>query len=146
MEVFPGAIVARFCSLSHGTWRSWNHLWDNPLACTAALAVLSTILEEGILETVKDKGEYFTDQLIKLKNKFSFIKEVRGKGLMLGVELDEEVSGKEIVLDMLNRGFIINCAGNNTLRFVPPLIIQKDHIDDLVENLEKSFSRESYDA
>ncbi|MFY9176684.1 MAG: acetylornithine transaminase [Caldicoprobacterales bacterium] len=142
-----GAIVAKAFVASamepgdHGTT-----FGGNPLACTAALAVLSTILEEGILETVKDKGEYFTDQLIKLKNKFSFIKEVRGKGLMLGVELDEEVSGKEIVLDMLNRGFIINCAGNNTLRFVPPLIIQKDHIDDLVENLEKSFSRESYDA
>ncbi|NLY61058.1 MAG: acetylornithine transaminase [Clostridiales bacterium] len=142
-----GAIVAKAFVASamepgdHGTT-----FGGNPLACTAALAVLSTILEEGILETVKDKGEYFTDQLIKLKNKFSFIKEVRGKGLMLGMELDEEVSGKEIVLDMLNRGFIINCAGNNTLRFVPPLIIQKDHIDDLVENLEKSFSRESYDA
>ncbi|MFY9426187.1 MAG: acetylornithine transaminase [Caldicoprobacterales bacterium] len=142
-----GAIVAKAFVASamepgdHGTT-----FGGNPLACTAALAVLSTILEEGILETVKDKGEYFTDQLIKLKNKFSFIKEVRGKGLMLGVELDEEVSGKEIVLDMLNRGFIINCAGNNTLRFVPPLIIQNDHIDDLVENLEKSFSRESYDA
>jgi len=118
----------------------------NPLACTAALAVLSTVLEEGFLENVKAVGECFINQLLELKEKFPFIKAVRGKGLMIGMELEDTISGKEIVLDMLDRGFIINCAGNNTLRFVPPLIIQKGDIDALIENLENSFGKESCNA
>jgi len=108
--------------------------------------VLSTVLKEGFLANVKDVGEYFKNQLIQLKKKFPFIKEVRGKGLMLAMELDNALSGKELVLDMLDRGFIINCTGNNTLRFVPPLIIQKEDIDALIENLKNSLGKESCNA
>lgn len=142
-----GAVVAKDFVASamepgdHGTT-----FGGNPLACTAALAVLSTVLKEGFLANVKDVGEYFKNQLIQLKKKFPFIKEVRGKGLMLAMELDNALSGKELVLDMLDRGFIINCTGNNTLRFVPPLIIQKEDIDALIENLKNSLGKESCNA
>lgn len=139
-----GAVVAKDFVASamepgdHGTT-----FGGNPLACTAALAVLSTVLEEGFLKKVRDTGEYFITQLLGLKDRFPFIKEVRGKGLMLGIELDDQVAGKKIVLDMLDRGFIINCAGKNTLRFVPPLIIHKEDIDELIDNLEISLGKES---
>jgi len=142
-----GAVVAKDFVASamepgdHGTT-----FGGNPLACAAALAVLSTVLKEGFLANVKDVGEYFKNQLIQLKKKFPFIKEVRGKGLMLAMELDNALSGKELVLDMLDRGFIINCTGNNTLRFVPPLIIQKEDIDALIENLKNSLGKESCNA
>ena len=114
----------------------------NPLACTAALTVLSTILSKGFLENVKDIGQYFKEQLLELKKKFSFVKEIRGKGLMLGMELGDSLPGKDVVLDMLDKGFVINCAGNNTLRFVPPLIIQNEDIDKLIDTLDACL--ESY--
>lgn len=112
----------------------------NPLASSAALAVLMEVTSEGFLEKVNDTAEFFMDQLLELKDKFRFIKEVRGKGLMLGMELDLGIPGKEIVLSMLDRGFVINCAGHNTLRFVPPLIIQKEDILKLMEALEEEFN------
>ena len=118
----------------------------NPLACTAALTVLSTILDKNFLEDVKTLGHYFQDRLIEVKEKFPFVREVRGKGLMLGMELEDRIPGKDIVLDMLDKGFIINCAGKNTLRFVPPLIIEKKDIDKLVENLEVCLAKESHNA
>jgi len=142
-----GAVVAKdFVASAMEPGDHGSTFGGNPLACSAALAVLSSVLKEGFLENVKAVGEYFKNQLLELKEKFPFIREVRGKGLMLGLELEDTISGKEIVLDMLNKGFIINCTGNNTLRFVPPLIIEKEDIDALVENLKNSLVKESSNA
>lgn len=142
-----GAVVAKdFVASAMEPGDHGSTFGGNPLACSAALAVMSTVLKEGFLENVKAVGEYFTSKLLELKEKFPFIREVRGKGLMLGMELENTISGKKVVLDMLHKGFIINCTGNNTLRFVPPLIIEKEDIDALVENLKNSLVKESSNA
>lgn len=112
----------------------------NPLATSVALAVLSIVTEEGFLEKVQEVASYFIKQLQGLKDSFSFIKDIRGKGLMLGLELDSSISGKDIVLDMLDKGFIINCTGGNTLRFVPPLIIKKQEIALFINGLYQCFT------
>ncbi|MBE3101459.1 MAG: aspartate aminotransferase family protein [Firmicutes bacterium] len=139
-----GAIVAKgdaaevFEPGDHG-----STFGGNPLACSAGLAVLSTVLEKDFLKSCAEKGNLFKEGLSRLKEKFQFIKDVRGQGLILGMELDEKTSGKVIVKKALNKGFIINCAGHNTLRFVPPLIIQENEIQRLLSTLHEIFLEES---
>ena len=98
------------------------------------------VTKASFLEKVNDTAGFFMGQLLKLKDKFPFVKDVRGKGLMLGMELDERVSGREVVLSLLEKGFVVNCAGHNTLRFVPPLIIQKEDIQKLIKALEDELA------
>ena len=111
----------------------------NPLACAAAVYVTSR-LDENMLKQIKRKGEYFKNSLNSLARKFSFINEVRGSGLLIGLALDEKVSGKSIVLEALKKGFILNCAGHNTLRFAPPFIITTEEIDALIAALDSIFT------
>jgi acetylornithine/N-succinyldiaminopimelate aminotransferase len=73
-----------------------------------------------------------------LRKKYPFIKEVRGKGLMVGLELDRE--GKSVVTDCLKRGFLINCTNETVLRFIPPLVVKPEEIDLLVKALDEIFS------
>lgn len=136
-----GALLAKSHAAAFEPGDHGSTFGGNPLACTAALAVLKTLSEEDLIEQSAIKGAYFKDKLIYLKSLFPFINDVRGKGLMLGLELDETVNGKTIVEECLKAGFIINCAGKNTLRFVPPLIITKNEIDSLIEALESIFSQ-----
>ena len=91
-----------------------------------------------MLKQIKRKGEYFKNSLNSLARKFSFINEVRGSGLLIGLALDEKVSGKSIVLEALKKGFILNCAGHNTLRFAPP--ITTEEIDALIAALDSIFT------
>lgn len=109
----------------------------NPLATAAGVAALSALLEEGMLENCKKVGDYFLSRLMEMKTRFPFIREVRGKGLILGVELTME--GTLIVKEMMKRGFLINCTMGNVLRFLPPLIITKEEVDQMLESLEEVF-------
>ncbi|HHU63956.1 MAG TPA: aspartate aminotransferase family protein [Clostridiales bacterium] len=111
----------------------------NPLACTAACAVLETLLKPGFLENVQSTGKYFKERLQNLKDQFDFILDIRGLGLMLGLQLKDTIDGKKIVHKCLEQGLLINCAGNNTLRFVPPLIVTKSDVDVLIEKLKNIF-------
>lgn len=111
----------------------------NPLACTAACTVLETILKPGFMDNVQETGQYLKDRLQNLKDRFDFICDVRGLGLMLGLQLKNTIDGKDIVYRCLEQGLLINCAGNNTLRFVPPLIVTKSDVDILVEKLQDIF-------
>ena len=103
----------------------------NHLACAAAVAVLDVIEKENLIENAKEIGEYIGIQL----NKFPKIKEVRGRGLILGMELTRP--GREIANECLDYGAIINCTAGNVLRFVPPLNITKAHVDELISVLDK---------
>ncbi|GAB6178859.1 acetylornithine transaminase [Desulfotomaculum defluvii] len=105
----------------------------NPLASSAALAAMETLLQEGVLENAQAIGDYFKDKLSSLKNKFSYVKEVRGLGLILGVELT--IEGKDIVARCLEQGLLINCTNVNVLRFLPPLIINRDEVDQALDIL-----------
>lgn len=110
----------------------------NPLATAAGVAALSAILEDGLLENCQKVGTYFLSRLKNLGEKFSFIKEVRGRGLIIGMEL--EMEGNEIVKEMMKRGILINCTSGNVLRFLPALIVTEQEVDRLINTLEDVFS------
>jgi len=110
----------------------------NPLASAAGVAALTAILEEGMLENCQKMGDYFLSEFWKVEEKFPFVKEVRGKGLILGMEL--KIEGGPIVKEMLKKKILINCTMGNVLRFLPPLIVTKEEIDRVVKALEEVFS------
>jgi acetylornithine/N-succinyldiaminopimelate aminotransferase len=108
----------------------------NPLACAAANVVLDTIKDDNLMGNAKNVGNYLMGELNKLREKYpALIKEVRGRGLMVGMEINKP--GREIVDACLNYGMIINCTAGNVLRFVPPLIINKHHVDELIPVLDR---------
>ncbi len=111
----------------------------NPLVCSAALASINTIVDENLPENAKNMGNYLMEKLSSLKEKFPLIKEVRGRGLIVGAELN--IEGREIVNKALEKGLILNCIGTNVIRFVPPLIINKGHIDQALNILESILSK-----
>jgi len=116
----------------------------NPLATAAGVAAFTALLDEGMLENCQKMGDYFLSQLEEVKKKFPFVKEVRGKGLILGMELDME--GGSIVTEMMQRGILINCTMGNVLRFLPPLIVTKEEVDRVVKTLEEVFRGISYSS
>ncbi|HYK58439.1 MAG TPA: aspartate aminotransferase family protein [Bryobacteraceae bacterium] len=108
-----------------------------PLACRTALEFFD-ILDE-LLPNISQMGEYFRTRLAELKGRYSFIKEVRGPGLMIGVEI--EFPGKQIVLDAIEAGLLLNCTHDVVLRFLPPYIVGKTEIDRAMRVLEKVFKK-----
>jgi len=106
----------------------------NPLAMAAALASGETILSDGILENCKKMGAYFLKRLEELRSRHSVIREVRGKGLIIGLEL--ATGGDEIVRKCMDKGVLINCIGGSILRFVPPLIITESDVDRAIDVLD----------
>ena len=107
----------------------------NPLACAAANVVLDTVPQPAFLKHVEKVGSYFKAQLLSLQQKYpALIKEVRGTGLILGAELTRP--GRDIVNDVLAKGAIINCTAGNVLRFIPPLIITEQQVDDVLAKLD----------
>ena len=108
-----------------------------PLVTSVALEVLNIMEEEKLVEKAKEVGRYFREKLLSLKEKFPFIKEVRGKGLMLGMELD--IEGKPVMDKAREKGLLINVTKGKVLRFLPPLVIKKAEIDEAVFILEESF-------
>ena len=109
----------------------------NPLACAAANAVMDKLLNTDILSQVVEKGAYFKKLLQKLKSQAA--PAVRGEGLLLGLQLSDTIKGADVVAAMLKKGFIINCAAQNTLRFAPPYVITKKQIKDMVAALEQTL-------
>ncbi|MCE5213319.1 MAG: acetylornithine transaminase [Methanobacterium sp.] len=112
-----------------------------PLACAAAKASLNVILDEDILSKTKENGGYFKSQLENLKDEYDIIKQVRGIGLMLGIELG--FNCVDLVNDMRDRGVLVNCTAEKVLRFLPPLIIEKEHIDMVIRALNDVLSKYS---
>lgn len=113
----------------------------NAVACAAGNAVLDTLLDHGVLDHGAEMGAYFLDKLRALGEQFPFIVDVRGKGLMLGAELDRE--GAAIVDACLDEGLMINCAAGKVLRFVPPLIVTRAEIDEGLAILERVLARQA---
>jgi acetylornithine/N-succinyldiaminopimelate aminotransferase len=105
-----------------------------PLVTAVAEAVLRSLLEDGWINNSREMGRYFKERLEGLQDKYSFIKEVRGLGLIIGMELDTE--GAPIVNTCIEKGFLINCTQQKVLRFIPPLIVGRKEIDLLVEALD----------
>lgn len=110
----------------------------NPLACAAALAVCRVLLEGRILDHAKRMGEYLAKGLADCKDRHRAVREVRGLGLLQGLELD--IDAKAVVADCAARGVLINATSDRVLRFVPPLIITQREIDKLLDTLTAIFN------
>jgi acetylornithine aminotransferase/acetylornithine/N-succinyldiaminopimelate aminotransferase len=129
-----GAIIARegvaqaFSPGLHGTT-----FGGGPLQCRLALKALAIIERPGFLEHVREVGAYFQQQLELLRRELPVICEVRGEGLMLAAELS--VPCKEVVRQALEAGFILNCTQTKVLRFLPPLILERRHVEELMATL-----------
>jgi 4-aminobutyrate aminotransferase-like enzyme len=97
--------------------------------------VVRSLLNDGWIENASMMGTYFKNELINLQQKHAVIRDIRGLGLIIGVEL--VIEGAEIVTACMERGFLINCVQDRVLRFVPPLIIGKEEIDPLIACLDE---------
>jgi len=108
-----------------------------PLACRVALEFLDIL--DGLMPNIQKVGGYFHIELNNLASKYSFVKEVRGFGLMLGMELS--IPGKQLVLDAMKEGLLINCTHDTVLRFLPPYTVTEKEIDKAVKVLGKLFAK-----
>ncbi len=113
----------------------------NPLVCTAAVATIETILEDGfLLDQCRSMGELLKEGLKSLKKEFpSIVIDIRGMGLLIGMELTRECS--PIVKACMEKGLLLNCTAGNVLRFTPPLIVQEKDIDHMLDILGEVLSR-----
>ncbi|KKL12143.1 hypothetical protein LCGC14_2538710, partial [marine sediment metagenome] len=109
----------------------------NPLACAASVAVFETIQSENLLENVKKMSDYAFGQLRNMSEEFNIIKEVRGIGLMIGIELKTEAN--EIVKKCMEAGLLLNCTHETVIRFMPQLNVKKEHIDEGLDILRNVF-------
>lgn len=125
--IVTDAVASAFKPGDHGTT-----FGGNPLACAAANVVLDTVPKADFLQHVRTVGAYFKQKLELLQRKYpSLIVDVRGEGLILGAELSSSEHGRDIVNACLAKGAIINCTAGKVLRFIPPLIITQEQVDEV---------------
>jgi acetylornithine/N-succinyldiaminopimelate aminotransferase len=108
-----------------------------PLACAVGIAVIDAMEKEGLLENATQVGDYFLQQLGGLAQRHEAIIDVRGKGLMLAAELDSADLAKLVGVEMLKRRIVINCTSDTVLRFLPPLILRREHVDTAIDALDQ---------
>jgi len=128
------AVAKSFAPGSHA-----STFGGNPLVCSVGLAVIKTLLAGGALKNCVKMGKLLTRGLEKLKERFSFVRGIRGFGLILGLELDME--GTKIVEACMAEGLLLNCTASKVLRFVPPLTITQKEIERGLGILEKVLAR-----
>jgi len=114
----------------------------NPIACAAAAATIEVLQEENLSEKARIQGEYFVSRLNQLKEAHKIIREVRGLGLMIGVETRFEV--RDFILESIPKGVLVLDAGRNVLRFLPPLVITRPHIDRTIEVLDEVIGEKEH--
>ncbi len=134
-----GAMLARRQyaeSLGPGTHGST--FGGNPLLCSAALAAMQTLVDDGVLDNCRAAGAYLRNKLEDLRRKYPFIREVRGRGLILGMEMT--IDGADIVKQAMQRGLLINCTVGKVLRFLPPLIVSREEIDEAMGILDETLA------
>jgi predicted acetylornithine/succinylornithine family transaminase len=112
----------------------------NPLVCAAGLATVKFVIDNGIPAKAKSMGQYFIAGLERLKARFGFITEIRGRGLLLALSFDGDIV-EEVVLDCLKEGLLVNQVKLNALRFMPPLIITQKDVDEALGILETVLGR-----
>ncbi len=111
-----------------------------PLACAVAIAAIDFMEKEKLLAHVSAVGDYFEQQLRGLADRHEAIVDVRGKGLMLAAELDSAELAKLTVAEMLKRCIVINCTSDTVLRFLPPYILERAHVDTAIAALDEIFT------
>jgi acetylornithine/N-succinyldiaminopimelate aminotransferase len=128
-------VAACFHPGMHGTT-----FGGGPLACAVAATFVRTLKKERLLAHVSKVGAYFCKRLLQLQSRHPQVRNVRGLGLMLAAELDSTDLAKAVVKQMLERGFVINRTNDNVLRFLPPYVIEKQHVDQMISALDKVLS------
>ncbi len=111
-----------------------------PLACAVAIAVIDTMKQVKLLDHVREVGRYFKQQLEGLRQRHECVVEVRGQGLMLGVELDSAELAKRAASDMMAQRIIINRTSETVLRFLPPFVLERKHVDQAIAALDGILS------
>jgi len=112
----------------------------SPLACAAACATIDVIAEEGLVERARTLGKHFKEMLLRTQEKFRIVREVRGLGLMIGLESRFDVYN--ILMRAIDRGIILLYSGRNVIRFLPPLVIEKHQLDIVISVLEELLAEE----
>ena len=112
----------------------------NPLSCAAGIASLKALTEDGLIENSEKMGKIFRDGLEKLKEKHTMIREIRGKGLMIGIEMKFEI--KDILMELIKEGILMLYSGRNILRILPPLVISEDDITKVLHALDSILTKE----
>jgi acetylornithine/N-succinyldiaminopimelate aminotransferase len=130
------AVAARISPGLHGTT-----FGGGPMICAAALEALAIIEDEKLLENVRARGAEIRDGIAALARKFSFIREIRGEGLMIGVELS--IEGAPFVAEAMDRGLLMNCTHDFTLRLLPSFIITKAQVRDFLRAFESVLASNS---
>ncbi len=135
--VTTNRIAKTFAPGTHG-----STFGGNPLVCAAALASIKVISQKTFLLRAAKNGEYFLKKLVKLAKEIPLIEEVRGKGLILGIDL--KGSSLKAAQILLKKGFLVNSVAPNTLRFIPPLIVTKKEIDLLIKALGDTLTQREF--
>lgn len=112
-----------------------------PLACAVALQLITILEKEKLLKHIQKVGDYLLEQLHKLQKKHSSIREVRGMGLMVGVELESAELAKDIFQQLLKRGTVVNRTDETVIRFLPPFIVKKQHIDTAIRQFDQALAK-----
>ena len=133
-----GAILAKnrasvFTPGDHG-----STFGGNPVACAAGYATMKYIIDNDVAGNAKRVGQYFIAKLEQLKQKFQFITEVRGCGLLIAMEFGSDVANS-VLEACLDRGLLVNCVKPNTLRFMPPLVISTSEVDEAISILDEAL-------
>jgi len=112
----------------------------NPLACAAGYATLEALTEDKLVENAEKTGRYFKENLLMLKERHRIIREIRGLGMMLGVELRFDV--KDILLDAMQRGLLMLYSGKNIIRLLPPLVMDEETVSRAIHIIDLVLSEE----
>ncbi len=112
----------------------------NPLSCAAGIAALKALTEDGLIENSEKMGKIFREGLEKLKEKHTMIREIRGKGLMIGIEMKFEI--KDILMGLIKDGILMLYSGRNILRILPPLVISEEDITKVLHALDSILTEE----
>ncbi|NNM02224.1 MAG: acetylornithine/succinylornithine family transaminase [Nitrosopumilus sp.] len=112
----------------------------NPLSCAAGTAALKALTEDGLIENSEKMGKIFREGLEKLKENHTMIREIRGKGLMIGIEMKFEV--RDILMGLMKKGVLMLYSGRNILRILPPLVISEEDITKVLHALDSVLSEE----
>lgn len=137
-----GAILAKENAAVFTPGEHGSTFGGNPFSCEVSMAVIKFIIKNHLVENANELCDYFTDKLNILKQEFTFIKEVKGIGLLLAIVFDKD-RAEDLVAKCLKNHLLVNAVKPNIMRFMPPLIINKGNIDEAIEKLRNVFRTES---
>jgi len=131
-----GAIMAKDSANVFAPGEHGSTFGGNPLVCAAAYATLKYIIENKVADNARKIGQYFAGRLEELKDKYTFVTDVRGRGLLLAIEFDREIAA-DVLGACLENGLLVNRLKPSALRFMPPLIIGRDEVDEAINILDR---------